>query len=142
MRTQRIDRDASPGGVGAARRPALLHTAVPPQPVTSSTAAADAFSRDGLFIMHDVVCASDLHELRTAARNCFGEVVQALTLGDGECFGAGDGQIKFAEVMGRDGGRYDSRYGMAKPPFSSLLGRDGMLHLRAARRSTACCARR
>ena len=82
--------DASPGGVGAARRPALLHTAVPPQPVTSSTAAADAFSRDGLFIMHDVVRASDLHELRTAARNCFGEVVQALTLGDGECFGAGD----------------------------------------------------
>lgn len=100
-----------------------------PRPVSSVAQAVEAFQRDGLFVMHDVVSATDMKSLRSAAQDRFAEVVQALTDDLCECVRASSGstqqQIKFAEVMGRDGGRFDSRYGMDSAPFASLLGRTG-----------------
>lgn len=102
-----------------------------PQPVSSAAEAAEAFQRDGLFVMHDVISPADMTQLRMAAQDRFTEVVQALTGDLYDCIakegssGSPQEQIKFAEVMGRDGGRFDSRYGMDSPPLASLLGRAG-----------------
>lgn len=80
------------------------------------------YERDGLFCMRDVLSASELHSLKTAASARFYEVLRAHMVRQATCSQSGERMLdRYAEVAKRDGGRCDSRHGFSEEPFSSLL---------------------
>ena len=90
-----------------------------PRAATSADDAAAHFARDGLFWMRDVLSQSDLAALKTTAAEHFHEVVRALLLQQVIC--AETPACKYAEVMARDGARFDCRQGANSPPLATLL---------------------
>ena len=96
---------------------------------TSTAAAAASYADHGIFWMRDVLSPDDIEAFREAAAQSLYDVLRALMVkqvaaavrGDDDEAQEGSGRICYAEVMGRDGGRLDSRAGMDEAPFANLL---------------------
>ena len=78
--------------------------------------------------MADVLSPLELAQLRSAAQERLGEVLRGLLVkhAAADSDDAEPARVRYAEVVERDGGRYDSRHGMASPPFTSLLRHGGV----------------
>jgi hypothetical protein len=94
-----------------------------PAASTSAASAAACYARHGLFYMHNVLSAEDLATLQEAAAINFGEILRTLVLKEVLASRAGEASppVRYAEVVERDGGRYDSRHGFGSGPLSRLL---------------------
>ena len=94
-----------------------------PPPAATPSEAAASYARHGLFWVERVLTNAGLSALREAAALRFNEVLCALMVKQVslEMGGGVARPAKYAEVMCRDGARYDCRHGMNRPPFDSLL---------------------
>ena len=107
----------------AARRPRRA-----PAIVTTAAAAARAYARDGLFVTGPLLSAAELDELRAAAEVPFNEVLRALLIKQAMSAARGEEAsepVKYAEIMGRDGARFDVRRGFDAAPLKSFLRKGG-----------------
>ena len=71
--------------------------------------------------MRDVLSPSELESLKAAAAEGFNEVVRGLLLQQALHSDAATPACKYAELMARDGARFDCRQGANIPPMSTLL---------------------
>ena len=90
-----------------------------PRAATTAAEAASNFARDGLFWMRDVLSPSEIDVLKSAAAENFAEIARTLLLQ--QALSAVTPTIKYAEVMARDGARFDCRQGANEEPMSTLL---------------------
>ena len=97
-----------------------------PPPATSAREAAACYARTGPFYMHDVLTSEECESLRNAAQEACGEVLEELLVKSMIASAAGEASppVRYAEVVERDGGRFDVRHRMAEAPFADLLGAD------------------
>ena len=98
-------------------------TATAPPAATTPEEAAAHFKEHGLFWMRDVLTTTDLEKLRSAAAESFNECARMLLLK--QALGDAADACKHAELMERDGARFDCRHGVNQPPLSTLLRPDG-----------------
>ena len=99
-----------------------------PPPSTTAAEASASYAQHGLFWMRNVLTPDDVEKLGEAARQKFGEVLRTLLVRY-IVASVNDDQlppVRYAEVVERDGGRYDSRHGFSEPPFASLLREGGL----------------
>ena len=90
-----------------------------PLAATTAAEAASNFARDGLFWMESVLSPSEIDVLKSAAAENFAEIARTLLLQ--QALSAVTPTIKYAEVMARDGARFDCRQGANEEPMSTLL---------------------
>ena len=91
---------------------------------TVMDAAAATYARDGLVLLESVLSPEDVKLLRIASERRLCEALR-------EHFGRQQQQdqparIWYAELIEKDGGRYDCRHGMGSPPFTNLLRPGGL----------------
>ncbi|KAL3892834.1 MAG: hypothetical protein SGPRY_014739, partial [Prymnesium sp.] len=92
----------------------------------NETSAVDLLRREGVCCIADVLDGGTVEECLHASRRNSGEVLRHLMLTQLMRKGSlPHPPIRYAEVVERDGGRFDIRHGMNKPPFSSLFSQDG-----------------
>ena len=84
-----------------------------PEPATTADEAAASYAEHGLFWIKGALSSPELEALREAAAEPFAEVLRTLMVTRVLSEGAGKvpPPVRYAEVVERDGGRYDSRYG-------------------------------
>ena len=100
-----------------------------PAPSTTPDEAAASYAKHGLFWMKDILTPGEVEVLRQAAQQKFSEVLRTLLVRHIVASSSGDEPpppVRYAEVVERDGGRYDSRHGFGEAPFSSLLREGGL----------------
>ena len=127
------------------------HAVAPPQPapVESAEDAAAAYARDGLFWMQNVLTGEQLAALQAAAAESFNQILRGLMTqlmsadpgpsgsadpsGSAGPSGSADPSgssapppVRYAEVVARDGARFDCRHGMDLLPLASLLRPGGL----------------
>ena len=85
--------------------------------------AAAHFAEHGLFWMKDVLSPKEIKALRSAAEEHFNEVIRAVLLKQALSAMSDEepAPCKHAEVMERDGCRYDVRNGINRSPLATLL---------------------
>ena len=116
----------------------MLRRRRPPPPVSTAAEAARAYARDGLFYTKPLIKASEIAELREASQQNFNQVLQTLLIKRALIMARGEEPpcVKYAEVMGRDGARFDCRHGcdvgpldrFMRPAFSAASTLHPMLH--------------
>ena len=100
-----------------------------PAPVDSAEDAAAAYARDGLFWMQNVLTDEELAALQAAAAESFNQILRGLMT---QLMSADPGPsgsrppIRYAEVVARDGARFDCRHGFDLSPLVSLLRPGGL----------------
>ena len=101
-----------------------------PHPVDSAEGAAAAYARDGLFWMQGVLSDEELAALQAAAAESFNQILRTLMVqvmsADLYSSGGSAPAIRYAEVVARDGARFDCRHGMDMEPLASLLRPGGL----------------
>ena len=101
-----------------------------PLPVHSAEDAAVAYSRDGLFWMQSVLSDEELALLQAAAAESFNQILRALMTqlmsAEPGPSGSSAPPVRYAEVVARDGARFDCRHGMDLSPLASLLRPGGL----------------
>ena len=100
----------------------------PPPPSATAAEASASYKQHGLFWMRDILRPDEVDALREAAQQRFGEVLRTLLVRHIVASASDDETppVRYAEVVERDGGRYDSRHGFGEPPFTSLLREGGL----------------
>eukprot|EP00929_Paragymnodinium_shiwhaense_P078588 TRINITY_DN40755_c0_g1_i1.p1 TRINITY_DN40755_c0_g1~~TRINITY_DN40755_c0_g1_i1.p1 ORF type:complete len:494 (-),score=111.01 TRINITY_DN40755_c0_g1_i1:9-1427(-) len=98
----------------------LLH------PVASAQDAAACYRQHGVFWMRDVLTPGEVTKLAAAAGDRFHEALRALLVAQSDSVEAGSQPpSRFAEILQKDGGRYDCRHGMDAEPFATFLRAGG-----------------
>ena len=89
--------------------------------------AIELLAEHGLCWIEDVLSPKALEECHTAALSSFAEVLRTLVVQQvvRERAGQPPEPVRFAEVVERDGGRFDVRHRMSAEPFGSLLAESG-----------------
>ena len=95
----------------------------------SPSAAAAQLSSEGVAWVRGALAADVAAELHAAAAERFAEVLRAVIVRSvvQQRDGLAPAPVRYAEVVERDGGRFDARHRMAEAPFADLLGAGGAL---------------
>ena len=102
-----------------------------PPPVDSAEDAAAAYARDGLFWMQNVLSDEELAALQAAAAESFNQILrglmtQLMSADPSPSGSSAPPPVRYAEVVARDGARFDCRQGMDLLPLASLLRPGGL----------------
>ena len=87
--------------------------------------AADAYARNGLVLVESVLSAEEVNTLRAASELRLCEALRQ-HIRRQQILDADRERIWYAELIEKDGGRYDCRHGMGAPPFADLLRPGGL----------------